>query len=99
MNEPRPEPFGGRLRAAMDARGPLCVGIDPHPSLLTGWGLPDDSTGLAVFALTVVEALAGEVAVLKPQSAFFERHGSRGIAVLERVIADARAAGALVLVD
>ena len=99
MNEPRPEPFGGRLRAAMDARGPLCVGIDPHPSLLTGWGLPDDATGLAVFALTVVEALAGEVAVLKPQSAFFERHGSRGIAVLERVIADARAAGALVLVD
>ena len=95
----RPEPFGARLLAAMDARGPLCVGIDPHPSLLTGWGLPDDSTGLAVFALTVVEALAGEVAVLKPQSAFFERHGSRGIAVLERVIADARAAGALVLVD
>ena len=37
--------------------------------------------------------------MFKPQSAFFERHGSRGIAVLERVIADARDAGALVLLD
>ncbi len=24
-------PFGARLRDAMDDRGPLCVGIDPHP--------------------------------------------------------------------
>ena len=37
--------------------------------------------------------------MLKPQSAFFERHGSAGIAVLERTIAAARAAGALVLLD
>jgi orotidine-5'-phosphate decarboxylase len=47
----------------------------------------------------VVEALADRVAVLKPQSAFFERFGSRGIAVLEKVIADSRNAGALVLLD
>jgi orotidine-5'-phosphate decarboxylase len=37
--------------------------------------------------------------VVKPQSAFFEAYGSRGIAVLERTIAGARAAGALVLLD
>jgi orotidine-5'-phosphate decarboxylase len=43
--------------------------------------------------------LAGEVAIVKPQSAFFERHGARGIAVLEQVIAESRAAGALVLMD
>jgi orotidine-5'-phosphate decarboxylase len=93
------EPFGARLRRAMDARGPLCVGIDPHVSLLQAWGLDDDLTGLERFARTVVDALAGQVAVLKPQSAFFERFGSRGIAVLERTVADARAAGALVLMD
>ena len=91
--------FGVRLRAAMQARGPLCVGIDPHPGLLSAWGLSDDVHGLERFALTCVEALAGEVAVLKPQSAFFERHGSRGVAVLERVLADARAAGAIVVLD
>jgi len=93
------EPFGSRLRAAMAARGPLCVGIDPHAELLTRWGLPDEPTGLERFALTVVEALGEQVSVLKPQSAFFERHGSAGIAVLERTIAAAGDAGALVLLD
>ncbi|MFJ4850236.1 MULTISPECIES: orotidine-5'-phosphate decarboxylase [unclassified Streptomyces] len=94
-----PEPFGARLRRAMDTRGPLCVGIDPHSSLLTAWGLDDDVAGLERFTRTVVEALADRVAVLKPQSAFFERFGSRGTAVLERAVADAREAGALVLTD
>ena len=94
-----PDPFGARLRHAMDTRGPLCVGIDPHASLLTSWGLNDDVAGLERFTRTVVEALADRVAVLKPQSAFFERFGSRGIAVLEKAVAEARAAGALVLMD
>ncbi|MPZ94239.1 MAG: orotidine-5'-phosphate decarboxylase [Propionibacteriales bacterium] len=91
--------FGARLRTAMDSRGPLCAGIDPHPGLLARWGLDDDAAGVERFALTAVEALAGTTAVLKPQSAFFERHGSAGIAVLERVLAESRAAGALVLLD
>ncbi|GAA3369198.1 orotidine-5'-phosphate decarboxylase [Streptomyces sannanensis] len=93
------EPFGARLRRAMDTRGPLCVGIDPHASLLTDWGLNDDIDGLERFTRTTVEALADRVAVLKPQSAFFERFGSRGIAVLEKAVEEARAAGALVLMD
>ncbi|MFJ4438790.1 orotidine-5'-phosphate decarboxylase [Streptomyces sp. NPDC088923] len=94
-----PEPFGARLRRAMDTRGALCAGIDPHAALLREWGLNDDIAGLERFTHTVVEALADRVAVLKPQSAFFERFGSRGLAVLERAVADARAAGALVLLD
>ncbi|MEW1637251.1 orotidine-5'-phosphate decarboxylase [Streptomyces sp. NPDC093801] len=92
-------PFGARLRAAMDARGPLCVGIDPHAALLDSWGLADDIAGLERFSRTVVEALADSVAVFKPQAAFFERFGSRGVAVLERTVADARAAGTLVVMD
>jgi len=92
-------PFGARLVAAIDERGPLCVGIDPHPGLLQDWGLPTSVAGLERFALTVVEALAPTVAVLKPQSAFFESYGSAGIAVLERVLAETRQAGALVLLD
>jgi orotidine 5'-phosphate decarboxylase subfamily 2 len=93
------ETFGARLRTALDARGPLCAGIDPHASLLTQWGLGDDVAGLEQFSYTVVEALADRVAVLKPQSAFYERFGSRGIAVLERTVADARSAGAIVIMD
>lgn len=92
-------PFGTRLAAAMAARGPLCVGIDPHPALLQAWGLPVDAAGLERFALTAVEALAGEVAVLKPQSAFFEAFGSAGVAVLEKVLAAGKEAGALMLLD
>jgi orotidine-5'-phosphate decarboxylase len=92
-------PFGERLADAVAARGPLCVGIDPHGPLLEKWGLGDDVDGLARFTGTVVDALAGTVAVLKPQLAFYERHGSRGLAVLEDAVGRARAAGALVLLD
>jgi orotidine-5'-phosphate decarboxylase len=93
------QPFGSRLRAARAARGPLCVGIDPHPALLKAWGLHDDVAGVEVFSRTVTDALADRVSLLKPQMAFFERHGSRGLAVLEQVVVEARSAGALVLLD
>ncbi|MFN2495454.1 MAG: orotidine-5'-phosphate decarboxylase [Pseudonocardiaceae bacterium] len=93
------EGFGARLIQAVAVRGPLCAGIDPHPELLREWGLTDDVTGLERFVLGAVEALAPEVALIKPQSAFFERHGARGIAVLERVLVTVRDAGALALLD
>jgi len=92
-------PFGARLHRAMTTRGRLCAGIDPHARQLLEWGLSDDVAGLERFAMTLVEAFAPEVSVVKPQSAFYERFGSRGIAVLERVVGEARAAGALVLLD
>ncbi|MGH3352653.1 MAG: orotidine-5'-phosphate decarboxylase [Nocardioides sp.] len=91
--------FGARYAAALAERGRLCAGIDPHASLLLDWGLNDDIDGLERFALTAVEGLAPYVPVVKPQSAFYERFGSRGVAVLERVIAESKAAGALVLLD
>jgi orotidine-5'-phosphate decarboxylase len=91
--------FGKRLRAAMDDRGPLCAGIDPHPGLLEAWGLTDSVEGLEKFALSAAETLAPVVAAVKPQSAFFERFGSRGVAVLERVVETSREAGALVVLD
>jgi orotidine-5'-phosphate decarboxylase len=91
--------FGSRVHAAVRARGPLCAGIDPHAALLHEWGLEDSVAGLERFALIATEALAAECAVVKPQSAFYERFGSRGVAVLERVIATAHEQGALVLLD
>ena len=91
--------FGTRLAEAVQLRGRLCVGIDPHPGLLDAWGLTDSAVGLERFAMTAVEALAPVAAVVKPQSAFFERHGSKGIAVLEQVVAGCREQGALVLLD
>ncbi|MEU5783282.1 orotidine-5'-phosphate decarboxylase [Micromonospora lupini] len=93
------ESFGNRLHRAVAERGPLCVGIDPHPGLLARWGLADDVDGLERFTRTVVDALGDRVAVVKPQSAFFERFGSRGVAILESTIRQLREAGSLVLLD
>ncbi|MGO4186704.1 orotidine-5'-phosphate decarboxylase [Pseudarthrobacter sp. TAF60_1] len=87
---PGRESFGSRLGAAMAARGPLCVGIDPHPALLKSWGLADDAAGLRRFSLTVLEAVGSFAAAVKPQVALYERHGSAGMAVLEEVLASAQ---------
>lgn len=93
------ESFGSRLLKSMRARGQLCVGIDPHPQLLSAWELPDDPSGLEQFCKTVVEALADRVAVFKPQSAFFERFGSSGTRILESTIRQLREAGSIVILD
>ena len=90
--------FGTRLAAAVAERGPLCLGIDPHPELLTAWGLRTDATGLRAFSDICVEAFAG-FAVVKPQVAFFESYGAAGYAVLEDTIAALGQAGVLVLAD
>lgn len=91
--------FGERLEGAFDRFGRLCVGIDPHSWLLTDWGLPDSAAGAEDFGRRVVAAAAGRVGIVKPQVAFYERFGSAGYAALERVLADARAAGLLVIAD
>lgn len=92
-------PFGLRLTEKIAQRGALCAGIDPHPGLLDAWGLERNVSGLEIFGLGAAEVLAPEVAVIKPQSAFFEAHGAPGIAVLQKVIKASREAGALVLLD
>jgi orotidine-5'-phosphate decarboxylase len=93
------EAFGERLVDAVARSGPLCAGIDPSAGLLGAWGLPDDADGLRAFGAACVEAFAGAVPVVKPQVAFYERHGSAGLAALETLIADATAAGLLVVAD
>jgi orotidine-5'-phosphate decarboxylase len=91
--------FGQRVVEAVGRLGPLCAGVDPSSELLRSWGLTDDVNGLREFCHVCVEAFAGVVPVVKPQVAFFERHGSAGVAELERFLADAASAGLLVLAD
>ena len=94
-----PASFGSRLASAFAQHGQLCVGVDPHSALLTDWGLTDDVAGLETFARSVVAAAAGQVGIIKPQVSFFERFGSRGFAVLEKLGEEAREAGLLVIMD
>ncbi|MFJ6278643.1 orotidine-5'-phosphate decarboxylase [Arthrobacter subterraneus] len=91
--------FGIRLADAVGRFGTLCVGIDPHPALLAAWGLPDTPDGIDRFSATVLEAVTGHVAVIKPQVALFERHGSRGMAALERLLARGTESGVLTIAD
>jgi orotidine-5'-phosphate decarboxylase len=90
--------FGSRLSEVFTTRGHLCVGIDPHPYLLAEWGLPDTPAGVREFGLRVV-ASASAVGIVKPQIAFFERHGAAGYAALEDVLTAAREARLLIIAD
>ncbi|MGP0031337.1 MAG: orotidine-5'-phosphate decarboxylase [Acidimicrobiales bacterium] len=94
-----PPSFGARVARAVARRGPLCAGVDPSAALLHDWGLSDDVKGLRAFGRICVEAWTGVVPVIKPQVAFFERHGSAGLAVLEHLISDAAAADLIVIAD
>jgi orotidine-5'-phosphate decarboxylase len=93
------ESFGSRLQEQLRERGPLCVGIDPSRELIEAWGRQDSVEGLEFFALAVLEAVIDTVAVIKPQVAFFERFGSPGYRVLERVMSDARDAHLMIVAD
>jgi orotidine-5'-phosphate decarboxylase len=93
------EGFGSRLERVIATHGRLCVGIDAHARLLAAWALPDTADGVRTFGLRVVDAVAGHAGILKPQVAFFERHGAAGYAALEDVLAAARSAGLMVIAD
>jgi orotidine-5'-phosphate decarboxylase len=91
--------FAERFAAVRDACGPLVLGTDPHGALLARWGLSDDADGLERFTDIVLAAAAGSVGLVKAQSAFYERHGWRGIRALTRLTESARAQGLLVILD
>lgn len=94
-----PLSFGAKLERAFANYGQLCVGVDPHASLLSAWGLPDSVSGLESFALKVLEESAGTVGILKPQVSFFERFGSAGFAVLEKLAMAASETDLVVIMD
>lgn len=92
--------FGERIRSVLLHESRLCVGIDPHAGLLDQWGLANTAAGTERFGRAVVAAAAEAGArIVKPQVAFYERFGSAGYTALERVLADARTAGLIVIGD
>jgi orotidine-5'-phosphate decarboxylase len=92
-------PFVERALGAMSRYGPLVFGMDPFGDLLESWGLGDTPDGLDAFVDIVVAAAAETVGIVKPQSAFYERHGWRGIRSLSRLVDSCRSSGLLVLLD
>ncbi len=81
----RGDSYLDRLARRSTATGTvLCVGIDPEPASLPE-GFSPDLVGIEVFARLVLEAALPFAAAVKPNLAFFEAYGSRGLAVLERL--------------
>lgn len=94
-----PASFGVTLEKAFGSYGQLCVGIDAHQSLLEEWSLPDSARGLEVFANKMLDAAIGRVGIIKPQVSFFERHGSAGFVVLEKICERAAETDLVVIMD
>ena len=91
--------FADRALDATKEHGPLVFGLDPFGDLLDDWGVGDTPDGLEHFVDIVLEACVGAVGVVKPQSAFYERHGWRGVRSLARLVDSCRDRGLLVLLD
>jgi len=91
--------FHSRIDALVGDGPYLCVGIDPSAATIQKWGLDDTPEGLRRFGLTMIEAAADTCPVVKPQVAYFERHGPEGFQVLAELIAEARRQGLLVIAD
>ncbi len=102
-------PFGDRLHDAVERVGnPCVVGLDPHLA-----HLPDEyavardpsasraerARAIGDFLCEIIDAAAGKVPAVKPQSAFFEVFGADGVAEFERVVAASKDAGLLVIGD
>jgi orotidine-5'-phosphate decarboxylase len=74
-----------RLGARTSATGTvLCLGVDPDPDRLPH-GFSRDLAGIERFTSLLLEAALPRVAAVKPNLAFFEAHGSAGLATLERL--------------
>lgn len=91
--------FAQRFLELAQTRSPFCLGIDPTPQLLKAWDLPHSAAGLAQMSETIISAADDLLAIVKPQIAFFERFGSQGIHVLEKLIDSFHERGTLVIVD
>ena len=91
--------FADRFVEAVRAKGPLCVGIDPHAGRIPDLFGGDTPEGLEAWGKAVVHAAAGRAGIIKPQAGLFERHGWQGMKALSAVSAAAKDAGLLVLMD
>jgi orotidine 5'-phosphate decarboxylase subfamily 2 len=78
-------PYLARLAARTAVtRTVLCVGVDPDRAELPA-GFEPTLKGVEAFARLIVEASLPHAAAVKANLAFFEAHGSAGLAALERL--------------
>ncbi len=85
----------------------FCLGLDPHLAMIPAafrqgdmnWRAPETIAAIENFLTAAIDIAAPQVVAVKPQSAMYERLGSAGIALLERVVAHAHDRDLLVVLD
>ncbi len=100
--------FGDKLaEQVLEKKSAVCVGLDPRwgslPASIRGSIASEDLVSVAAatqcYCQEVIDAVASQAAIVKPQAAFFEQLGPAGMQALAGVILHARKAGLLVLLD
>ena len=100
--------FADLMTQAVQSSGSVtCVGLDPRKANLpeglgpkSGTPSPDQwAAAYTQFSTEIIDVVAGKVACVKPQAAFFEQLGPAGMVSLGEVIRYARKKNVLVIID
>lgn len=100
--------FTDRLADAVRRQGPLCVGLDPRWEMLPRAirdklrdAPPEESVaaGFWEFGRKVLELVRPFAGIVKPQAAFFEQGGPRGMQVLQLLQREAKRLGFVTILD
>jgi orotidine-5'-phosphate decarboxylase len=94
--------FADRLIEAVRRKStPLCVGLDPFPEKIpTLFGdAREEIAAVARFGEAIVGIAAQHAGVFKPQLGLFEQFGHEGVRIAEEIVAEAQAAGFVVILD
>jgi orotidine-5'-phosphate decarboxylase len=92
--------LGKKLVELSAAKDLLCLGVDPHPHILSEGGFSDDAVGLDQWITRLQESLLeAKPSIVKPQVALFERMGVSGMQILADFMASSREAGMVVIGD
>jgi len=93
-------PIDSLVQAINSVGSPACIGIDPvFDKLPRSLRLESELEAIEQFSMGILDAIVGSAGVIKPQSACFERYGSAGYTILEKVIARGRELGFVVILD
>ncbi len=91
--------FSEKLESVVkDKKSCLLLGLDPNLEKLPA-GLPKTPEGVFVFCKSMIDSCEKFICGIKPQMAYFEVLGAKGILVLEQLLAYAKEKELLTIID
>ncbi|MCL2838820.1 MAG: orotidine-5'-phosphate decarboxylase [Oscillospiraceae bacterium] len=92
------------IKKIKETGNPTVVGLDPHISyvpedVLAKFAEGDQTNAILEFNKGLIDALCDIVPAVKPQAAYYEMHGWRGVRVLAETVDYAKSKGMYVIAD